>query len=80
MKLVSVQDTKAQAFLNPAVARTTAEGLRLFESQCKNKESMFALHPADFILFEIGEWNELNGEITPYDKPRAIATASDFVQ
>lgn len=79
MKLVSVQDLKAQAFLAPQAVPTTSVALRMFESECKNKDTMFHKHPADFILFEIGEWDERTGDLTPYSKPTALATASDYV-
>lgn len=79
MKIVSVQDTKAQAFLNPVIQRTTAEALRTFEAQTQQEGSAFNKHPSDFILFELGEWNELTAEIIVYPKPRALATASEFI-
>lgn len=79
MKLIAVQDIKAQAFLNPICVRTTAEGIRHFEAQVKNKDSLFNAHPTDFILFEIGDYNELTGSITPSDAPRALATATEFL-
>lgn len=80
MILIAVQDIKASAFLNPITVRTTAEGIRQFESQVKNKESLFHAHPSDFILFALGEYNELTGEIKPYEQIRTLATATEFIQ
>ena len=80
MKLVSVYDSKAQAHLNVSVTRTSAEAIRQFESACKNKESSFNQYPQDFILKEIGVWDEITGLLSPLDAPIILATASEFVQ
>ena len=78
MKLFSVQDTKAQAFMNPAAYRTSAEAIRSFQGSCQDPQTSFAKFPSDFILFEIAEWDELTGTLTPHEKPRSLATASEF--
>lgn len=78
MKLVTVYDTKAQAHLGVHVARTTAEALRQFESSCKSPDSNFYKFPSDFILFELGEFDEVTGKLTPYDDKRSIATSAEF--
>lgn len=77
MKIISVQDTKAEAFLQPICVRTIPEALRLFEQQTKDPNSQFSKTPEDFILHHIGDYNELTGEITPCS-PHAVATAAQF--
>lgn len=79
LKMVSVYDIKAQAFLSPQTVRTTAEGCRLFENACADQNSNFFRFPSDFVLYELAEWDELTGSIYPYEKPQTLATASDYV-
>ena len=80
MKLVSVLDSVAKAYLPPHTVRTTEEAIRAFGAECKNPQSQFNQHPADFILFELGSWDQLNGVITVYEKPLLISTASQQLQ
>ena len=80
MKLISVKDTKADAYLNPVVVRTTAEGLRMFEAQTNDKSTMSHKHPSDFILCELADWDEISGTISTYDSPKILAVGTDFIQ
>ncbi len=79
MKLVSVYDTKAQAFLHIATTRTSAEAIRQFESAAQDPKSQFNQFPNDFILYELAEYNELTAEITPHAKHLHLAVAADFI-
>lgn len=79
MKLISVKDVVAAAFLQPITVRTSAEAIRLFENQIKEPTSQFAKNPSDFILYEIADFNELTGTITPLPQPHSLATASQFI-
>lgn len=77
-KIITIQDTKAQAFLPPFYAKTTAEAIRTFGSSCSDPKSMFNQHPKDFILIEIGTFDDETGLITPCEHHN-IATGADFV-
>jgi hypothetical protein len=79
MKILSVFDTKGNSHYPPQIAKTTEEGRRQFAMTCENKETMLHKFPADFILKEIGEWDEVEGYLIPYEKPVILNTASDFV-
>lgn len=79
MKLIVVQDIKAQAYLTPITVRTIEEGIRLFSNQTKDPQSAFHKNPEDYVLHHVGDYNELNGEIKPC-APHAIATASQLLQ
>lgn len=78
MKLITVYDTKAQAHLMVATVRTSAEGIRQFESECKNSSSQFYKHPNDFVLKEIASYDEITAEIIPIIPHNILCTASDF--
>lgn len=79
LKVISVQDSIASAFLQPAYARTTAEAIRIFESHCRDPKSQFALHPSDYSLYEIGTFDEISGEIKPTTPIVFISRATEFV-
>lgn len=79
MILVSVYDTKAAAHLNIATLRTPAEAIRQFEQAARDPKSQFYQFPSDFVLKQVGEYDEFSGIVTPV--PHSIlATASEFQQ
>jgi len=80
MKIYSVRDDKAAAYLPPFYARTNGEAIRMFQNSIADGQSNFAKWPADFILFELGEFNEDNGVITPLDAPKSLGSAVDLKQ
>lgn len=80
MKVFSVYDVKAEAYLPPWVAQTTAVALRRFEATAGEPNSDFARFAADYTIFEIGEWNEDNGSIVMYEAKHNLGTALQFLQ
>lgn len=78
MKIFSVNDSKAEAYLPPIFFRTTAEALRAFESSCDDSNSSFSKYPSDFTLVELGEYDELTAKITTHAQPRILQNAAEF--
>lgn len=58
-----VRDAVAQAYLPPFHARSEGEARRSFSNEVNNPDSPFNRHSADFILYHIGSFDELTGEI-----------------
>lgn len=81
-KVMSVYDVKAEAYMRPFFARSTGEGLRSFSDEVNsgNKESALSHHPEDFILMELGDWDELSGELKVLEKPRTINRGIDVLR
>lgn len=77
MKIFSIHDSKAEAYLSPFYCRTKGEAIRMFETTCKDESTQFNKYPSDFTLVEIGTYNELTSHIDSID-PLSLATASDY--
>jgi hypothetical protein len=67
LRLVCMYDKKAEQYNSPIstagigqLARAIGEAVNSPE-----KSEIFAKHPSDFQLFEVGMFNEVTGEITP---------------
>lgn len=62
----AVRDTKAEAFTGTPVF-VVARGLavRGFSDAVNNPQSEMGQHPADFTLFEIGEFDQVSGKLLP---------------
>jgi len=65
MKIYSVYDSKGSYYDKPFIQRNAAEAIRGFELAVNDQkhESMLKLYPADYTLFEIGEWDEQTGSV-----------------
>lgn len=67
MKFFSIYDSKAAAYLAPFALQSSAHALRqLSELLLSDRPSPFSDYPEDFTLMEIGEWDQLSGQMKPY--------------
>lgn len=78
MKIFSVHDCKAEAYLPPIFMKTKAEAIRAFQTTVESFDSQFHKYPADFTLVELGEFDETTAAISALDIPLILANASEF--
>lgn len=78
MKIFAVYDSKAEMFLTPFFSTTTATGIRVFESVSQNPQHPVAQSPADYTLFEIGDFDERKGFMTMHDAMTNLGLAINF--
>jgi hypothetical protein len=78
-KMLAVYDSKAEAYMRPFVARSTGEAIRSFSDEVNSgdKNSPVCHHSEDFILYELGTWDELTGMLDVYEKPKALNSGID---
>lgn len=77
-RIYSIHDSKSEAYLQPFFMRTKAEAIRSFQSATKDTTSPFSQYPADFTLYELGEFDELSSSIVTHAKPVHLANAAEF--
>jgi len=73
--MTSVFDVKAKAYSRPIPMLTEGEAIRSFSDAVNDKTSIYWKHPEDFILFLIGSFDEVAGDLIPADKPVPLAKA-----
>lgn len=78
LKVYAVYDSKVEAYLNPFVMRSRGEALRGFESAVNDPQTSFCRHPADYTLFEIGEYDESSGLLKPHSVHVSCGVAVEF--
>lgn len=64
-KIFSVFDVKAKAYLPPFFLPEEAMAVRTFKDCANDKAHAFGLHPEDYSLFRLGEFDSLSGELFP---------------
>ena len=78
MKLYTVYDAISESYSPPMINRTRGEALRSFTDEVNNPNSQLFKHAEDYTLFEIGEWDNQTGRITPFDAPFPVGSAHEF--
>lgn len=79
VKVVSVFDSKAEAFMQPGFAQSRGAATRDFSTMINDGKSIFSKHPGDFTLFEIGEWDELKGVLIPAKTPISYGVGVEYL-
>lgn len=65
LRIFSVYDSKACAFLQPFYTVNRDVALRHFARGVNDAAMEMGNFPADFTLYEIGSWDDQTGKITP---------------
>lgn len=73
------KDSKSESYGYPITAQTRGMFLRDIQEECKRGQAIFARHPQDFAIFEIGEYDPHAGHITLYASKNCLGLVSDFV-
>lgn len=78
LKLFCTYDSKTEAWLAPAAARHKGEILRHLEDACNNPEHPYCKYPLDYAFFEVGEFDDSNGQITTHETKIPLAQAIEL--
>lgn len=79
MKIFTVYDVKAEAYLQPYFSVTTATAVRAFQAAANNTEHDFHRFAEDYTLFEIGTWDEATGDIVQFKAMIPLGTALQHI-
>lgn len=80
MKVFTVYDVKAEAYLNPFIMRSKGEATRGFADEANREDSSIGKHPQDYVLFELGSFDELTGKFDLHAAPESLGVALEYVQ
>lgn len=78
IKVYNVYDSKIEAYMPPFFMRNKGEALRAWAATVNDEKSTFCAHPADFTIFEIGEYDDASGSISMYNTKVSLGTALEF--
>lgn len=78
LKVFAVFDGKIGAFMRPFFDAHTGSALRSFEEACKEPSSPFAKFSSDFVLYEIGAFDDEKGILTHHNPLIQQATALEY--
>lgn len=78
-RIFSVRDVKAGAYLQPFYSVNTETALRSFKFTAEDSKHDFNRFASDYQLYELGEYDDVSGNVSSLAQPHYIACAADFV-
>lgn len=78
VRMYAIYDTKAAAYLQPFFCANNAIAFRNIERACKNPQSPFAEFPADFNLFCLASFEDVDGVLTPFEYRENLGNLLQF--
>lgn len=77
IKVYTVKDQKAEAYLQPFTTSTDGLAIRTMQTTME-QENNLSKYPEDFSLWKIGQFNELTGVIEPIRPIECLGQLSDL--
>lgn len=79
LKVFAVYDSKALAYLQPFFSESVGSAIRAFGDAANESGSPIGKHAGDYQLYEIGEFDNNKGLLTPLVPMKLLGCAADFV-
>lgn len=78
LKVYSIYDSKVEAYLNPWFAQAKGEAIRALTELVNDSKTNIGKYPADFTLFELGEYDNANAQFNLHSAPVSVGVAIEF--
>lgn len=79
-KVYSIFDLKSSVYNAPMFVINVQTVLRGLHQQYQDQDSMIAKYAEDYLLFELGSWDDQIAELRPYEKPLMVCKMSDLLE
>lgn len=78
--VVSVRDVAAKAYGRPMFVASVGQAIRSFQDEInrQSQDNVMYMHPEDFELFELGTFDEENGQFVNLDFPKSVAVGKQM--
>ena len=79
LKVYTVYDTKAEAYLQPFFSQSKGVAIRSFQEAVRDEKSNISKYPEDFTLFELGEYDDATSKFNLHITPQSLGVAVEFL-
>lgn len=79
LKVFSILDVKADAFVNLFTFATNGQAMRAFKDLVNDERSTISRHPSDYRLTCVGSFDDVSGRLVPNEAPESLGFGSDYV-
>ena len=73
LKIYEIYDSGVERYLQPFFARAKGEAVRAVQELVNDSNHQFSKYAEQFTLFEVGEFDDENGNIQMYTAKESIA-------
>lgn len=80
MKIFAIYDSGVSTWQPPMFCPTRGHILRWWNEVCNESNSPFSKHPSDYVLFEIGSWDDDKCLFDLLLVPQKLGVAIEFVK
>lgn len=80
LKMFMIFDSAVGAFDRPLFAHSKGEMLRDWNMVVNDEKLKFKQAPGDYTLFEVGEFDNISGQVTMYQAKSNLGTATEFIR
>ncbi|AXH73265.1 MAG: nonstructural protein [Microviridae sp.] len=78
-KIFSVYDQKAECYLPPFYLPNRNVAVRTFQDSVNNPSHAFNHHPGDYVLVELGEFDDNSASFDIYPALKSLGTAFEYI-
>jgi hypothetical protein len=80
LKMYTFLDSAAQAFTTPFFMHNDGLAIRAFQDNVNSsEENNMSLHPEQFTLFQVGEWDDKSASVETLEAPRKLALGVELI-
>jgi len=79
LKMFSVYDSKTNTYLPPLFIHAKGQAIRMLIEAANDKNHAIGKYPADYTLFEVGEFDDQTCHIDMLKTPESLGVASEFI-
>ncbi len=80
LRAFSIFDQKAKAYMSPFFMSEVGMATRSFTDMVNKDDHPLGAHPEDYVLYEVGQFDDSTGLLAAYDGPELVITALQVVQ
>lgn len=78
-QIFSVYDSKAEAYLPPFMLPKVAMAQRTFGDTVNSSDSQMYLHPQDYTLFHLGEFDNTKAQYDLFAAPKSLGNGVEYL-
>jgi len=80
LNIYSIYDSKADQYNLPMFMARDGQAIRAFDDLCNDEKSDVHKHAEDYTLFNLGEFDDEIGLVTPLNTPKSLGKALEFIK
>ena len=79
LQVYSIYDSKIKAYAQPFFMQSKGQCIRALTDSLLDEKSQHAKHPEDYTLFELAEFDDVQGKFIPHETPISVGVLVEFM-